>query len=300
MANVYVSRGATTLGAVSNGDAVFLLGGSASVTSGLDLSGIASITLLSVGDDFNGQIGTAANPLKANIATKINYGASGGDLYFQSQGSGSSTSTLLYVFGGGHFHFLTGGTLTRADVANGKMTISSACTATNLRISGGSVHLFGTAGMAPTLLKNIGGYCLTERGADHAGTRWWRHEGPGRHQLDRHHRCGGRGIGTCGMRHDRAAEPLQWRARNEETDSATYHHELQHQYEPAGGGGLPRSRSADVHLCGRSHFRWRWPAAGLMTIRSRILTVPSPPFPFRWGRGQGEGELRSTHVRQES
>ncbi len=170
--NIYVSRGSDTIPTTVSGDSVFFLGGSAGVVNGLDLSGLTGIVNLVIGSDFTGQIGDEANPLRARVTTKISYGASGGDFFFRPQGSGASDSALLVLFGDGHFHLGTAGTLTRAEVTNGQMTISALGAATTVRLAGGVVNLLGIGGTAPTLLKNTGGYCYTERGAttiEHGG-----------------------------------------------------------------------------------------------------------------------------------
>lgn len=171
MANIYVNRGADTIPATGTGDTLIFLGGNASVVNGLDLSGIDVANVI-VSSDFNAQIGTEGCPLKARVTTKINYGPQGGDLYFQSMGSGGAVSTLLYVFGEGHFHFGNSGTLTRAEIASGQLTIDLPCVGTNVRLAGGILELRGVAGTGPTLLKNMGGYCYTERGGttlEHGG-----------------------------------------------------------------------------------------------------------------------------------
>ncbi len=165
MANIMVTRGSDTIPTTSNADSVYFLGGNATVVNGLDLSGIAGIANLVVGGDFSGQIGDEANPLRARVTTKISYGASGGDFYFRPQGSGAADSELLAIFGDGHFHLGTAGTLTRAELTSGQLTISALGTATNVRLGGGTVNILGIGGTAPTLLKNMGGRCLIERGA---------------------------------------------------------------------------------------------------------------------------------------
>ncbi len=172
MANIMVTRGSDTIPTTSNADSVYFLGGNATVVNGLDLTGIAGIANLVVGGDFTGQIGDEANPLRARVTTKISYGASGGDFYFRPQGSGAADSELLAIFGDGHFHLGTAGTLARAELTSGQLTISALGTATNVRLAGGTVNILGIGGTAPTLLKNSGGYCYTERGAttiEHGG-----------------------------------------------------------------------------------------------------------------------------------
>lgn len=165
MADQKIARGATTLGAPNTGDNVYILGGSATITGNVDWSGVAEILTFRVSSDFNGQMGSVSAPLKAKITTKLVYVASGGDMYYVADGSGADTCALMQVLGGGHLHFMTTGTATRAEVRSGELSVATACAVTALRMSGGRVNFYDDSSTDPTTVEVFGGYLYMERGA---------------------------------------------------------------------------------------------------------------------------------------
>ena len=58
MATQEVARGATSLGTPTNGDDILVLGGSATIDSNMDWSGVQAAGLVDIRNEFNGSFGT--------------------------------------------------------------------------------------------------------------------------------------------------------------------------------------------------------------------------------------------------
>ena len=164
MATQNIAPGTTTL--VPNaGDTVILEGGSASLVNGMDWSAVADADIVEISGAFNGQFGTPAAPFICKVTTRFVIAASGGDTYWNSTGSGSTTSARLLLMGNSHVHFITAGTLTRAEIKGGIFSISTAVTVTNLFITSGKTYFYDSASTDPTLIEQQGGWLELNRGA---------------------------------------------------------------------------------------------------------------------------------------
>lgn len=176
MATQRIQPGATSLGSASNGDSIYLLGGSALIAGNVDYSSVAGVAMVDVSRSYTGYFGSASAPFKARITGSMIYGAGGGSMYFVSASTGGGTSALARVTGGGTLYFVEAGTITLVEMLSGGFSCAAACIVPTLRVAGGSASILGTGGTPPTLIETLpaGGYVLTQRGATtarHAGGR---------------------------------------------------------------------------------------------------------------------------------
>lgn len=167
MATQIVAVGAETLGTPTGDDDIHVIGGSATIDTNMDWSGVTQAAVLEVSGGFNGQFGTAAAPFKGRVSSRFVYAASGGDAYWVSDGSASDISPRLLHIGGGHLHFETTGTITAAEIAHHQatFTVATAVTVTNLYLAAGTVYVYDDGSTDPTLIEQHGGSLFLERGA---------------------------------------------------------------------------------------------------------------------------------------
>lgn len=177
MANVFIAEGAESVGAPNSGDSLFALGGGATINTNLDQSALAAgLVRVEVSKAYTGQFGSAGAPFKTKITTAIVYAAAAGDMYYRAQGQtspGDDTAALIYHIGGGHFHFVTGGTATRYEQLSGIGSIAAPCVVTNFRMAGGQCTIFDDSSTDPTVCEVYAGQLTTERG----GTTLSNHDG---------------------------------------------------------------------------------------------------------------------------
>jgi len=165
----YIAAGSTTLGTVTIGDDIKVLGGSAEIATNTDQSSLTDILSVEVPASFNGSFGTVTAPFKAQVTSFFEYAATGGNAYFVSEddtGAETSAKLIMPKGTGGHFHFNEMGMITSAEIASGSFTVAAACVVTNLYCGqGATVRLFDSASTDPTLVQMAGGNLYLDRGA---------------------------------------------------------------------------------------------------------------------------------------
>lgn len=146
MATFYVPKGTTDLTGLTITDSADLIIGEGGqiIDTGLDQSALTTgFHLIEVQEPFNGDIGTAGSPLRADVdagsAPKIQYSAQGGTFYFYPGGA-SSSATEIECLGRGNLVLSTGGTVVALEVGNGTAYIPDTVNVTNLRMAGGVVN----------------------------------------------------------------------------------------------------------------------------------------------------------------
>jgi hypothetical protein len=169
MADIPIIAGANSLGSLSSGDSVYILGGSATIDTNLDQSALANgLVIVEVGKAYTGQFGSAAAPFYSEITERLVYAAGAGSIYYKGKDGGDATP-LVQCIGGGYFGFIDG-TATRFEVLSGQASIGALSIATNIRIAGGSTMIHDDSSTDPTLLHLLpgpngsGGTCETKRG----------------------------------------------------------------------------------------------------------------------------------------
>jgi hypothetical protein len=167
MASVTVARGAQTVGSPASADSLYFLGGNATITTNVDQSGLANgLVDVLVSREFIGQIATAAAPFKSQITGRIEYRASGGDMYYQADGNAAETCVAIHVLASNsaHFHLVGAGTTTSFHLGAGVVTCEAAATVTSWYIAGGTATILDATSTDPTLIEMTGGELKTERG----------------------------------------------------------------------------------------------------------------------------------------
>jgi len=159
MAQRLIAAGSTTLGTVTTGDDIYVLGGSAAMVTAMDQSALASILSVDIGNEFNGSFGTSTAPFKAELTGTFWYNAGGGNAYWVSESAGAdpdeSAKLIIPRTASGHMHF-DGGTITSAEVSAGQFTIATGAIVTNLYCSAGVVRFYDSASTDPTIIQNSG------------------------------------------------------------------------------------------------------------------------------------------------
>lgn len=169
--NVTIAEGSKTVGAPVSGDSLFLQGGSAIINTAVDQSGLANgLVAVEVPFAYNGSFGTSAAPFYCEVTSYIWYGAAGGDMYYEGK-DGADATPKAYIYGGGHFHFVTDGTITAFHIGGGATaTVSAPCIVTSYYIAAATVTILDSTSTDPTLLRimcdenGLGGHVTTERG----------------------------------------------------------------------------------------------------------------------------------------
>lgn len=163
MADYFIGEGSTTVDAPSDGDNVFVLGGSAAIVTNVDKSSITFVRF-EVSRAYTGTFATAANPMYVEVTGQLIYAAQSGAMYYRGKDTTDATP-LIQVVGGGTFHFVVDGTATRFEIGSGSAIIYGPAIATNIRVGGGSLTLLDDTSTDPTLLHLMsGGTVYTERG----------------------------------------------------------------------------------------------------------------------------------------
>jgi len=179
MAIQTISSGATTLGAPSGGDSIILLGGSGILVTNMDWSATSGVASVEINSTFNGSFGTTGAPFIAECTGTFWYGASGGDSFWESRGTGVDPDVSIKLImprgSQGSMNLVTSGTWTDVMCAGGVLNINTGPIVTNLYLASNSVCRFLDSGDTdPTLIENLGGSLILDRGATtlnhHAGS----------------------------------------------------------------------------------------------------------------------------------
>lgn len=171
MATQTIVAGTTTFGAPAAGDSFYILEGGQSITGNNDYSGQTESVLMEVAPSFTGQICTAAAPFTTSFSTRLVYAAGAGDMYWASNSATAGDVTpLVQVLGGGHLHFMSGGsgTATRLEQLRGTVTVAGGATptVTTARCAGGVMNILDAgSGPAVTTLDVMGGSVYMQRPA---------------------------------------------------------------------------------------------------------------------------------------
>lgn len=152
-----IPRGTMTLGTITAGDDVHVLEGPQDITGSLDNSGTNELLSMDISAGYAGSLGTSAGFLKTTFSGYLYY-AGTGHIWFQSLSGTGTTTALVYSVGGGHFHLVGGGTVTRMEVVAGEFTAANEVTITTLRIgkSGRGILLDSGSGAAVGTLDTWG------------------------------------------------------------------------------------------------------------------------------------------------
>lgn len=159
MADVFVPAGTTNLGGLSidNNDTVIFAEGSQHVTSGLNLTTVASGLTIEAGPGFTGSVGGASGSLRFDGAT-LNWKAGGGELHIQP------TSAQNYnIVGGARVEIKGGGTVNTLDTACPFTRVTEDVAVGNIKKRGGDMVVSHNS----TKLQSIraaGGSLTCERG----------------------------------------------------------------------------------------------------------------------------------------
>lgn len=143
---------------------IFVHQGSQNLTSNYDYSGVTRAVLCEVNNGFVGTGFTAANPMTMAFIDRLVYNAGGGNWYWKSASSDSTTTNRVFVWGAGTLHVDGSGTVTNYHQMAGTLNIPNGHTATNLYLGGGNTNIYDTGtGATITSLTALGSNVLCER-----------------------------------------------------------------------------------------------------------------------------------------
>lgn len=176
MAIQYIENNAS-LGSPSEGDSIYVTGGSVTIDQNQDQSGLAAggLTAVYVSQQFTGNMGTSAAPFKAEINPS---GTSPPNGIFRWLGSGqcwytpdgnSDICDILRVLNG-TMNLVGSGTVNDLEIGGGRTIIGSSIVATTIRQASGECRVEGLAGTAPTTVEIVGGTYYTRRGIAASGS----------------------------------------------------------------------------------------------------------------------------------
>lgn len=155
-----------TIPTVADTDTVNFEGGSVDVTTGLDLSALATgLSGVNINRGWKTNIGSASTSLKADVdvaaTSALTYNALAGAVWFSPSGV-SGVCSICRCIGFGTLTLNGTGTVTRLEHGRGRTIVGGNITITNIDLAGGDVVM--AAGTAPTTVIVTGGSLEIDRG----------------------------------------------------------------------------------------------------------------------------------------
>lgn len=166
-------------GTVVDGDSIFFASGTVSATTNTDHSalGVNGLSYIRSMREWKGDIGTSANPLKAEVSAAADsiadFNSGGGRIWFHADGNADHCDKTR-MRGIGELNLVGGGTHDVVECSSGVTNIANAVTATTLRVAASAfVHATNT-GTAPdiTTLEVGGGVLYCYRRIATSATIW--------------------------------------------------------------------------------------------------------------------------------
>ncbi len=135
MADVYIPAGTVTLSGIANGDSVYFMEGSQTVTAGKDLSALTTLVDVVFGERFSGIV----EDLQFDSSGVVHYRASGGRVSLVANGTSTEVIAKVVHNGGGTLTLKTAGTFTEYQQSRGVGIITDEVNATGIRMTGGDL-----------------------------------------------------------------------------------------------------------------------------------------------------------------
>lgn len=171
----YLNEGSVSLAAANWSDGIGFANsamlvierGGQAIVSGLDQSALTvGIEYLDIRPEFTGSIGSGAASLQCDIdassSSFLRYAAKSGSLFYRAQGNNSLCQR--YVQTGSGVATLTGGTVSRIEIASGRLIVNLSTVVTTLYVVGGDVDIQPNA-TAITNVHVLGGVVRLSRQA---------------------------------------------------------------------------------------------------------------------------------------
>lgn len=157
----------------SNGDTLNFEGGSADVTTGLDITSLLEgLDFINVTRNWHTNIGSPATSLRADLdfsaSSRMRYNAGGGSMWYSPNGD-NNLAHLIQCTGVGNLILNGTGTVTRLEHGRGNTTVGGSITMTNLDLAGGKVEQQAGGATAPTTVTISGGKFDSKRGLNAGG-----------------------------------------------------------------------------------------------------------------------------------